>query len=163
MSEKVRVRGCIHGLDSDKPKNPKRICRVPCDWRINSTDHMNCAWSLFDYLAKSGKTLNLRAVGAIMGTTHETVRNIEISASAKIRKGRESRDDVCDINMRHTSFKERVVGDEPSEEEAEIIRQIEESRVDNLEKRKIIKKSVTEGVGIDDILNSLFFGEKCGD
>lgn len=120
-SGKVRIRGCIHGLDSDTPTNPERVCHLPCQWRVNSVRDNSCFWKLVDRLAQKGEGLTLREIGSILNTTHETVRNTEASAMRKLRTLSESMDsfsdedfedidyDVRDMKKKQTESAQRII------------------------------------------------------
>lgn len=120
-ARKIRVIGCIHGLDSDNPKNPTRQCHLPCQWRINMPSNNNCSWMLFDFLAGKGQGLTLREIGAILNTTHETVRNTEASAISKILKKTRSEDELSDANLENENYTIRRTKDESSGESRKII------------------------------------------
>jgi len=96
MREKIKVIGCPNGMDSNDPKTTSKICYTPCEWRINSKKHFNCSWVLFEYLAREEKSLTLREVGEMLGTTHETVRSIERIAMEKMSKATVDKDGFFD-------------------------------------------------------------------
>ena len=101
----IRVRGCIHGLDQEDPKMPTVACQIPCVWRVRSRKNFNCAWKVFS----QQKAYTLREVGDILGTTHESVRNIEKAAIEKISRSFPEENNIEDVEFSAT-INERTTG-----------------------------------------------------
>lgn len=121
VNGKVRILGCIHGLDSSTPTNPERVCHLPCQWRVDSVKNNNCFWKLVDNLAEKGEGLTLRQIGDILNTTHETVRNTEASAMKKLRQLSQSMDSFSDEDFEGIAYNVRDVKKKQTESAQRIL------------------------------------------
>ncbi|MHA1170131.1 MAG: hypothetical protein ACTSRU_20055 [Candidatus Hodarchaeales archaeon] len=108
---RIKIEGCPNGLGNETPELPDVICTYPCDWRINATKFLNCAWIAFASGPERNK-ISLREMGKMLGMTHESVRSLLEEAKKKLPKTEEAMEklfgELDHNNIRRTGDKQDV-------------------------------------------------------
>jgi hypothetical protein len=92
-----RIFGCLMGLDQKHPQLPEKVCCHPCEWRVKSSEHNNCCWMVF--ASPNFREMSLRDIAAMLGITHESVRQILKQAIEKMPKSVEEIEELLNNSL----------------------------------------------------------------